>query len=112
MFKNTKDLSVICGLLKTQSPPTKPVLFSGQGKLINSMTGVHEATIKTESKACGLSSCENKMLLKLNSKLDNKDMVKTSFINDLPISVLIAHCIESTSHEEVEYVLNSLKVNK
>ena len=108
MEKNTKDLAVICNQLKTQKPPAKPVLFSGKGPLINSMAGTTEMTLKKpKAKYYGLSNPENKMLLKLKSKLENKARVKTHFFNELPISVLIAHCIECTSYEEVEYVLNS-----
>ena len=53
-----------------------------------------------------LSRPEREMLLKLNSDASKEENIKSDFFNGLPISVLIAHCIECTSHEDVEFILN------
>ena len=60
-------------------------------------------------KTHGLSSAEKRMLSQLNFELDNNLSIETRFLNNIPISVLIAHCIQGTDYDEVLYILNSLK---
>ena len=57
-----------------------------------------------------LSRPEKLMLSKLNFLRNNTKNINSEFFNDLPISVLIAHCVECTSLEDVMYIASDLGV--